>query len=65
MTQNVKPKDIAELETYLWVTDQLARLERFVRRSDAGDEFTELIEFLRHDNEQWCKPELLRTRGVT
>lgn len=44
---------------------QLTRLESFVRCSEAGHEFAELIEFLRRDNEQWCNPELLRTRGVT
>lgn len=65
MTQNAEPEDVAELETYLWVKDQLSRLESFVRRSEAGREFAELIEFLRHDNAQWCSPDLLRARGVT
>jgi hypothetical protein len=63
MTQNVQPKDVDELETYLWVKDQLTRLESFLRRSEDGAEFTALIEFLKQDNEQWCNPELLRTRG--
>ena len=63
MTQNVQPKDVEELETYLWVKDQLTRLESFLRRSEDGAEFTALIEFLKQDNEQWCNPELLRTRG--
>ena len=65
MTQTVTLEDTEELETYLWVKDKLTRLESFVRRSEAGHEFVELIEFLRLDNEQWCDPELLRARGVT
>ncbi len=65
MTQNVRLEDTKELETCLWVKGQLTRLESFVRCSEAGHEFAELIEFLRRDNEQWCNPELLRTRGVT
>lgn len=63
MTQNAKLEDVVELETYLWMKDQLTRLESFVRRSEAGHEFAELIEFLRLDNEQWGNPALLRTRG--
>lgn len=62
MTLNVTLEDAKELEIYLWVKDQLTRLESFVRCSEAGHEFAELIEFLRHDNEQWCNPGLLRTR---
>lgn len=65
MTQNVTLEDTKELDTYLWVKSQLTRLESFVRCSEAGHEFAELIEFLRCDNEHWCNPELLRTRGVT
>ena len=63
MTQTVTLEDTEELETYLWVKDQLTRLESLVRCSEAGHEFAELIEFLRRDNEQWCNSELLRTRG--
>lgn len=65
MTQKVTLEDTKELDTYLWVKSQLTRLEIFVRCSEAGHEFAELIEFLRRDNEQWCNSELFRTRGVT
>lgn len=60
MRPNVKQEDIKEFETYLWVKDQLNHLERFVRSSEDGEDFIDLIEFLKQDSEDWCNKELLR-----
>lgn len=61
MKTEVEFAELDEFDAFLWVKEKLIQLEHFVRCSTGGEDFIDLIEFLKKDNEQWCNPTLLKT----